>query len=211
MYYFKRNPFLIRQLFKKSLLWSIPDATHEVYLTFDDGPTPELTLSILEILDFYKAKATFFCVGENVKRFPELFNSILDKGHGVGNHTFNHLNAWKNDNYFYLENIAKAAEYIPSRVFRPPYGRINSKLIKEIKKHYQIVMWTVLSGDFDRNTNPLQCFRNATFKTKAGDIIVFHDNLKAKQNVIEALPKTLDFFLKKGIKVVALPNNKLQF
>lgn len=211
MYYFKRNPFLIRQLFKKSLLWSMPDSTQEVYLTFDDGPTPELTLSILEILDFYNAKATFFCVGENVKRYPELFNSIIDKGHGVGNHTFNHMNAWKNDNYFYLENIAKAAEYIPSIVFRPPYGRINSKLIKEIKKHYQIVMWTVLSGDFDRNTNPSQCFRNATSKTKAGDIIVFHDNLKAKQNVIEALPITLDFFSKKGIKVVALPNNKLQF
>jgi len=177
MFYFKRNPFLLRQLYKNSLLWQLPHSSDVVYLTFDDGPTPELTNQILEILKTHNAKATFFCVGENIERHPELFNQIIKNGHSVGNHTYNHLNAWKTDSDFYLKNVEKAAEIIPSKLFRPPYGRITPKLINMLKDKFQIVMWTVLSGDFDANTNPNKCFENATSKTKAGDILVFHDNL----------------------------------
>lgn len=206
MFYFIRNPYVLRQWYKKSLLWRMPNAIKEIYLTFDDGPTPELTPRILEVLKSHKAKATFFCVGENVKRYPELFQQILDDGHGIGNHTYNHLNAWETDREIYLENVEKAAELIPSKLFRPPYGKITPKLIERLKKKYQLVMWTVVSGDFDEEANPEQCFDNATLKTETGDILVFHDNIKAKTNVLEALPKTLSHFNKIGIKVNALPD-----
>jgi len=206
MFYFIRNPLILRQWYKKSLLWKIPDAKDEVFLTFDDGPTPELTLRILGILKQFQAKATFFCVGENVERYPELFNQILKEGHTVGNHSFNHLNAWETDRDVYLENVVKAADLIPSKLFRPPYGKITPKLIQHLKKKYTLVMWTVLSGDFDTDVDPKQCFENATLRTEPGDILVFHDNVKAKENILEALPQTLDHFNNLGIKVSALPD-----
>jgi peptidoglycan/xylan/chitin deacetylase (PgdA/CDA1 family) len=206
MFYFKRNPFFLRQWYKKSLIWRIPNAKVEIFLTFDDGPTPELTPSILEILKLHDVKATFFCVGENVLRYPELFNQILNEGHNVGNHTFNHLNAWETDRDVYVKNVDKATKLIPSKLFRPPYGKITPKLIKRLKTNYSLFMWTVLSGDFDVDVNPEQCFKNATAKAKAGDILVFHDNVKAKKNVLEALPKTLTHFNNLGIKVKGLPS-----
>lgn len=206
MFYFKRNPFFLRQWYKKSLLWRMPGVRSEIFFTFDDGPTHELTPQILEILKKYKAKATFFCVGENVQRYPELFQQILDEGHGIGNHTFNHLNAWETDKDVYLENADKAALLIPSKLFRPPYGKITPKLIRSLESKYRLVMWTVLSGDFDADTNPQQCFENATSKTEDGDILVFHDNIKAKRNILEALPRILEYFDNLGIKVSALPD-----
>lgn len=210
MFYFNRNPFFLRQWYKKSLLWRVPTANAEIFLTFDDGPTPELTLPILEILKFHDAKATFFCVGENVERYPDIFKRIIQDGHGVGNHTFNHFNAWKMNKNVYLENVEKAADLIPSKLFRPPYGKITSQLIQSLKHKYQLVMWTVLSGDFDTNVNPQKCFENATAKTKLGDILVFHDNVKAKTNVLKALPKTLTYFKMQGIKVSALRDIKIK-
>lgn len=206
MFYFTRNPYLLRQWYKKSLLWKIPNAKDEVFLTFDDGPTPELTLRILEILKQHQAKATFFCVGENVERYPELFEQILIEGHGIGNHSFNHFNAWETDRETYLGNVAKAVELIPSKLFRPPYGKITPKLIMRLKTKYTLAMWTVLSGDFDADVDPEKCFENATSKTEAGDIIVFHDNVKAKTNVLDALPRTLAYFNSLGIKVSAIPD-----
>lgn len=205
MMYFERNPFFVRQFYKKSLCWKVPEAKKEVFLTFDDGPTPQLTREILAILDAYDAKATFFCVGENVKRYPQLFEELQNRGHGIGNHTFNHLDAWKTELVDYVANVEKAAEYIPSRLFRPPYGKIRPQLITKLKKQYRIVMWTVLSGDFDPDVDPQKCFENATVKTRSGDIIVFHDNEKARTNVLETLPRMLAFFAEKGIKVSALP------
>jgi len=206
MFYFIRNPFILRQWYKKSLLWKIPNVKNEIFLTFDDGPTPEVTPRILEILKQHQIKATFFCVGENVQSYPELFEQILSEGHNVGNHSFNHLNAWETDGNTYIENVDKAAKLIPSKLFRPPYGKITPKLIKHLKKSYEIVMWTVLSGDFDADVNVEQCFNNTCEKTEPGDIIVFHDNVKAKNNVLSALPKTLAYFNKLGIKVSALPD-----
>ena len=211
MFYFARNPFLIRQWYKKSLLWRIPNAKEEVFLTFDDGPTPEITPRLLGILKEHKVKATFFCVGENVQKHPKLFEQILLEGHCVGNHTFNHLNAWETDRKTYLKNIDKASELIPSKMFRPPYGKISPKLIKYLRRSYKIIMWTVLSGDFDPDVNPEQCFTNTTTKTKVGDILVFHDNLKAKKNVLYALPKTLDYFANLGIKVKPIPDKFADF
>jgi peptidoglycan/xylan/chitin deacetylase (PgdA/CDA1 family) len=206
MFYFKRNPFLLRQWHKKSLLWQVNTKEKSVYLTFDDGPTPELTLQILEILRRFQVQATFFCVGENVMRYPALFQKIIDEGHGVGNHSFNHLNAWKIDAKSYIANVNKAAEYIPSRLFRPPYGKISPGLIKQLKTKYKLVMWTVLSADFDPKVDANQAYYNAISHTKKGDIIVFHDNLKAEKKVLEALPRTLLYFQKQGIKVMALPD-----
>ncbi len=205
MFYFKRNPFLLRQWYKKSLLWQVYTKEKQVYLTFDDGPTPELTLQILAILRRFQVQATFFCVGENVMRYPALFQKIIDEGHGVGNHSFNHLNAWEIDAKTYISNVDKAAEYIPSKLFRPPYGKISPALIKQLKTKFKLVMWTVLSADFDPDVDADQAYCNATAHTKRGDIIVFHDNLKAEKKVLEALPRTLLFFQKQGIKVMALP------
>lgn len=207
MLYFKRNPFLLRQWRKKDMLWQVPNCKNAVYLTFDDGPTPELTLPILNLLKNYNAKATFFCVGENVALYPELYQQIIDAGHGIGNHTYNHLNAWETENEAYVNNVDKASMKIASKWFRPPYGKITPKLVELLKDKYSLVMWTVLSGDFDQEISSEQCFINATSQTEAGDIIVFHDNLKAKKHVLDALPKTLEFFHKKGLKVSALPDN----
>lgn len=207
MFYFNRNPFFIRWLYHDSLTWNVKEAVNQVYLTFDDGPTPELTIPILEILKRFRVKATFFLVGENVERYPELFQRIMAEGHSVGSHTYNHLNALNVEEADYLENVEHAARLIPSHLFRPPHGKIKPSIIKKLKDKYQIVMWTILSGDFDPNVNPQKCFENATKKTNSGDIIVFHDNVKARTNVLEALPRTLDYFLKKGIDVKALPDN----
>lgn len=211
MFYFTRNPFLLRQWYKKALLWRIPNIKDEVFLTFDDGPTPEITPRILDILREHKVKATFFCVGKNVQKYPDLFQQILSEGHNVGNHSFNHLNAWETDRKTYLESINKASELIPSKMFRPPYGKISPKLIRYLRRYYKIIMWTVISGDFDADVNPEQCFKNATAKTKVGDILVFHDNLNAKKNVLDALPKTLDYFTSLGIKVSAIPDKFADF
>lgn len=209
MFYFIRNPFILRQWQKKSLLWKIPNAKDEVFLTFDDGPSPEITPQILEILKQHDIKATFFCVGENVERYPHLFNHILEEGHSVGHHSFNHLNAWETERDAYIKNVDKAAEIIPSKLFRPPYGKITPKLIQILEKKYRLVMWSVISGDFDPDVNPKQCFKNATSKTKSGDILVFHDNVKAKEKVLYALPRTLKYFRDLGIKVSPLSDKSV--
>ncbi len=194
---FVKTPAIVSQLIKK-VLWKMPAPEKKLFLSFDDGPIPGNTLWILNTLAKYNAKATFFCVGHNVKKYPELYQKLGESGHTVGNHTFNHLNAWKTNNQDYLQNIDFASELINSNLFRPPYGKMNVSLYKEISKQYQIVMWDVLSRDFDAGISSEKCYNNVINHAKNGSIIVFHDNYKASTHMQYTLPKILDYFSKQG-------------
>ena len=197
--YFVKTPGIIQSVFT-SLIWRIANSK-KVYLTFDDGPVPEATVWVLDLLKSKNIKATFFCVGENVEKYPEIYNRIISEGHSVGNHTYNHLNAWKTKNAIYSENVEKASNVINSSLFRPPFGKLSLGLIKDLKERYDVVMWDVLSGDFDSNLTPLDCLTNVKENSKEGSIIVFHDSIKAIESLKFALPRVIDFFEDKGIKM----------
>jgi len=175
------------------LTWSIEEDESRVYLTFDDGPHPEITPYVLDILDKYGFKASFFCIGDNVVKHPETYNEVLSRGHRVGNHTFNHLNGFQTSNSQYIDNVAKAAEVIDSTLFRPPYGRINDSQRGVVKKKYEIVMWDILTHDYSPRLNKSDCLQQITKLTKPGSIIVFHDSTKAQENLEYLLPKYCEF------------------
>lgn len=186
------------KIFYPSLLWQMPAGEKKLYLTFDDGPHPEITPQVLEILAQYQAKASFFCVGDNVRKFPETYAQLIKNGHAVGNHSMNHLNGWKTNLNVYYENVNECGNYIDSLLFRPPYGRITPSQIHTLKKEYTIVMWSVLSYDFDAETNPEQCFEYVIDNTEDGAIIVFHDSVKAASNMLYALPRVLKHYSELG-------------
>jgi peptidoglycan/xylan/chitin deacetylase (PgdA/CDA1 family) len=177
-----------------------------LYLTFDDGPHPEATPYVLDQLREHNAKATFFCIGKNVAAFPDIYSRIKNEGHRVGNHTMNHLNGWKTGDKEYLNNIMEAGRYIDSKLFRPPYGRITRFQAESLKgaADFRIVMWTVLSGDFDLSITGEQCFRNVKKKSAAGSIVVFHDSEKAMPRMMPALKMTLEHFGKLGFSFKAI-------
>jgi peptidoglycan/xylan/chitin deacetylase (PgdA/CDA1 family) len=201
--YLVKTPVLISKLMSKSLVWNIPTKEKKIYLTFDDGPIPELTEEILQILTSYQAKATFFCVGENAQRYPHLLAKILDDDHLIGNHSQQHISGWKTATKDYIENVHQASESIKSSLFRPPYGQINYQQIKSLKKDFKIIMWSLLSGDFDTGLTKQQCLFNA-LQSKPGDIIVFHDNIKAKEKISYVLPRYLEHFSKMGYEFCSL-------
>lgn len=198
------TPYLLRLLFPQ-LIWQKKGRNKEIYLTFDDGPHPEITRSVLDILDSYQAKATFFCVGENVSKYPETYAELISRGHTAGNHTYNHLNGWKTPNDSYFENIQKCRDVLPSDLFRPPYGRIKISQLRKLKKEYQIIMWSVLSWDFDKKISKEQCLNNVMYNTKDGAIVVFHDSEKSAENMLYALPRFLEHFSKLGFQFPILP------
>ncbi len=200
---FIKSPSILKIIFP-SLKWDIKTNNKDIYLTFDDGPNPEMTTQVLEILDQYNAKATFFCVGENVLMFPDTFNSIISKGHQVGNHSYNHLNGWKVSNSDYFDNIEKASKLIKSNLFRPPYGRITPSQVSTLKANYSIIMWSVLTFDFDKKVSKEMCFKNSIVKTTPGSIVVFHDSEKAADNLLFALPLFLKHFADKGFTFKSL-------
>ena len=195
--------YLLQNLFP-TLIWKVKTREKILYLTFDDGPIPEVTPWVLEQLNIYNATATFFCIGDNVKKYPDIYSSIISQGHKTGNHTFSHLNGWTIPEKSFLENVKLAKEYIDSDLFRPPYGKITRSLIRSLKKEFRIVMWDVLSYDFDSCYNGDQCYKNVLRHSKQGSIIVFHDSLKAKDRLEFALPQVLDHFSKKGYSFNAL-------
>jgi len=201
--YLKKSPQLVKRYYQK-LLWDIPNEENNIYLTFDDGPIPEITSWVLGILDQYQIKATFFCLGCNVKQHPDIYETIKNRGHSVGNHSFHHLNGWKTDDEEYLNDIAMCSQIVQSSLFRPPYGRVKKSQAEELIKSYQVVMWDVLSGDFDVKTSPEKCLKNVTKYTKSGSIIVFHDSEKAFQNLEYTLPRAIEALLEKGFNFKAI-------
>lgn len=203
-FYSINTPSIIQRLFS-SYTWRFSSVPKNLYLTFDDGPTPEVTEFILQELKKFNAKATFFCIGKNVKSHHDLYDRILEDGHAVGNHTFNHLNGFKTSNKEYLENVQQAAAHIHSHLFRPPYGKLrNSQGKRLLKEGYKVIMWDVLSGDWDQNITPERSLRNVVENAKNGSIIVMHDSLKAKEKVYYSLPKVLAHFSKKGFEFKAI-------
>lgn len=207
-YWIKTNRF-IKKLFG-NYIWDIPNIGNKIYLTFDDGPSPEITEWVLQELKKHQAKATFFCIGNNIEKYPDIFEKVINQGHSVGNHTFDHLNGWKTSTEEYLENIIQWSvvsgqaennkqQTTNNKLFRPPYGKIKTSQAKKLRQlGYKIIMWDVLSADFDATISKEKCLENATKSVKSGSIIVFHDSLKAFPHLEYTLPKALKYFTEKG-------------
>ena len=204
--YLVKTPWLLKQLYP-NLLWNNARDSRRIYVTFDDGPIPIVTPFVLNILKEHKAKATFFCIGDNINKHPEIFEQVKKAGHAIGNHTFNHVKGWKTDDKTYLDNFLKADELVGSNLFRPPYGRIKRsqiKLLREAKPDLKIVMWDVLSGDFDINLSREDCLENVLKHTRPGSIIVFHDSLKAFDRLEYVLPRAMEEWGRKGWEFASL-------
>lgn len=208
------TPKLASWIFPKRV-WAFPKASNSVYLTFDDGPIPEVTPWVLQELKKHQAKATFFCIGDNIRKHPAVFNAVVSEGHSVGNHTYSHCNGWKTNPLTYTENVLQCdailkeynklhpAQY--SKVFRPPYGKASSKQAKMLqKKGYTIIMWSLLSYDFDASISEEKCLQNVLKNIQPGSIIVFHDSLKAEKNLRYVLPKVLQYISEKGYRCKAI-------
>jgi peptidoglycan/xylan/chitin deacetylase (PgdA/CDA1 family) len=195
--YIVQPSFLLRKIYPKAI-WRIPVKEKKIYLTFDDGPIPIVTPWILDILNESETKATFFCVGENVVKHAAIYQRILEEKHAVGNHTFNHLKGWNSHSKTYIRNVKKCAEVVDSKLFRPPYGRAKKSQIKHLSAQYSIIMWDVLSGDYDKKTSPEGCLKNVISNVRNGSIIVFHDNVKAQKNLEYTLPKFIDWAKENG-------------
>lgn len=207
MFYLKKTPWLFQKIFPERI-WKIDTDEKIIYLTFDDGPHPEATLFVLEELKKYNAKATFFCVGKNVKENFEVYQKIISDGHKPGNHTYSHLNGWKTNDKIYIEDVAKAAKIIDSDLFRPPYGRITNfqmKALRGNKLHLRTVMWDVLSGDFDPAVTGDDCYLNVVNNAKPGSIVVFHDSLKSLATLQYALPRLLKYYSENEYNFHVLP------
>lgn len=187
------------------MTWGFFGETNKVFLTFDDGPTPDVTASVLEELRKYNAKATFFCLGRNVDHYPDIFKEILNEGHSVGNHSYSHLKGFGTKNSQYFKDIELARRLIDSELFRPPYGRILHNQVTEILKNYRIIMWDVLSYDYNRRVKGEKIVKNVLNYTRPGSIIVFHDSAKARKNLYYALPRVLESFTEKGYEMSAIP------
>ncbi|SKA09102.1 Peptidoglycan/xylan/chitin deacetylase, PgdA/CDA1 family [Chitinophaga eiseniae] len=206
MFYLTKTPGILKALYR-SCIWDLSPANNTVYLTFDDGPHPEATPFILEQLKKYDAKGTFFCIGKNVVEHPGIYQQILEAGHSTGNHTHNHVNGWKTSTDKYIENILEARKYIASPLFRPPYGRITPFQVKQLQRTVpgtKIIMWDVLSADFDQAIDGEACVQNVVFKMKPGSIVVFHDSTKAWDRMSYALPRVLEFCKKQGYHMAAI-------
>ena len=205
--YFIKSPQFGRNLFP-NFTWQIPTDEKRLFLTFDDGPVADVTPWVLRTLADYDAKATFFCVGDNIRKYPQIFAQIREEGHSGGNHTFNHLNGWATENIPYFHNVRHCATLVNSELFRPPYGRLKPKQAQFLQRHYRVVMWDVLSGDFDPAISPQQCFKNVANHAEPGSIVVFHDSLKARERLEYALPKVLEHFSALGYRFEALNEHK---
>ena len=198
--YLIKTPLLLKKLYPQ-LLWDMPKSGRCIYLTFDDGPIPIVTPYVLNILQQYSARATFFCIGDNVNKHPEEFEQVKNAGHAIGNHTYNHLKGWATDDKTYVDNFLQADAQLNTNLFRPPYGRIKrsqAKLLKQHKPDLDIVMWNVLSGDFDINLKSEKCLDNVIRNTKAGDIVLFHDSIKAFGRLEYVLPRAMEYWSKEG-------------
>jgi len=200
--YWVKTHKLIKKLFS-GFVWDIPGRAKTVYLTFDDGPIPEATPWVLDVLREHNIKATFFCIGDNIQKHPDTFQQVIADGHTIGNHTFNHLSGWNTDNETYVANFEKCEKTIEekysgtAKLFRPPYGKIKNAQAKVVRQRgYKIIMWDVLSADFDQSITPQQCLQNVTQNVSNGSIIIFHDSIKASVNLRYALPEAIKYLKK---------------
>lgn len=203
-------PSLLRELIPEAS-WRMRENANTVYLTFDDGPIPEVTPAVCEILNDFQAKATFFCVGDNVRKYPEVFQQVVDAGHAIGNHTMHHIHGWKTSCNDYLDDIQQCQFHIsqqiipPPKLFRPPFGKLTPQQYFKIKKEYQIVMWDVLSRDWEEHLSSEQIIRNVCDHVRDGSIIVFHDSWKAWSRLEKALPRICKEFQNRGLLMRSLP------
>lgn len=197
MFYIVKIPSWIKSLYPKRT-WGVKTNQREIYLSFDDGPHPSVTAFVLDELAKFNAKASFFCIGKNVVKYPDIYRRIINEGHTIGNHSFNHLNGWKVSNEQYLQDILKASLYIDSKLYRPPYGRMTSFQQGLLKGKMQVVMWSILSGDFDNKISAERCLSNVLMNIYPGAIVVFHDSEKAFAVLRDVLPKTLSYLTEKG-------------
>ena len=211
MFYLSKTPGLLKSMYP-SCMWNFSRDNPVIYFTFDDGPHPVATPYVLDTLKQYNAKGTFFCIGKNVVAHPDIYKRILNEGHSAGNHTFNHLNGWKTPDQDYIKNIGEARKYIDSNLFRPPYGRITKFQIRLLtasenvkqKTVFKIIMWDVLSGDFDISSTADKCLKNVTSNAKGGSIVVFHDSEKALPRMQRSLSESLKYFSEKGFSFEAI-------
>ncbi|OYQ46463.1 polysaccharide deacetylase family protein [Flavobacterium aurantiibacter] len=206
MWYWVKTSRFVRWLFPH-FVWKMPAGERLVYLTFDDGPIPGVTDWVLEQLEQFQAKATFFCIGENVNRHRTVYDKIRAQGHSIGNHTQTHANGWKTDSSEYIQEFEDCQAQLDTKttLFRPPYGKIRRSQRKQLEKlGTRIIMWDVLSADFDTQISPENCLENVLNNIEDGSIVIFHDSLKAEKNLRYALPRTLEFLQQKGFKAVAL-------
>jgi len=201
MLYPVRTPWLFKMAYP-SCLWQMPGGKDKIYLTFDDGPHEEMTPFVLDELAKRGAKATFFAIGKNAETYPGLVERILREGHALGNHTWNHLNGWKVPDAIYIEDISRARTILKGELFRPPYGRISLSQCRKLEKalHMRVVMWTLLSGDFDPELEAEKCLQQVLDRMRAGDIVVFHDSAKASEKLRYVLPRVMDEIGKRGWK-----------
>jgi len=205
-----RTPFVLPLLYPR-LVWRAPAQEKKIYLTFDDGPVPDQTEFVLETLNGFRAKATFFCIGDNVRKHPLVFSKVVAGGHSIGNHTFNHLKGWNCSTLEYLNNVERCDHQFESsgfqskmnRLFRPPYGKITGSQIKALAD-YRIIMWDVLTCDYVASCSPERCLQGSIRATRSGSIVVFHDSIKAERNMKYALPRYLEHFLNKGFSFEVL-------
>jgi len=196
-------PSLFRRFYGGSI-WRKDSKEKTIYLTFDDGPIPEVTPWVLDVLDKYGVKATFFCVGENVMRYPEIYQDVIRRGHQIGNHTYNHLRGFFTTSRRYLTNVEKATEYIDSDLFRPPHGGLRKFQYYEVKKKYKVIFWDVISRDYDKDIPEKRVLNIVKKYTRNGSIIVFHDSLKAERNMRYAMPRAVEFLLQEGYQFKTL-------
>lgn len=207
--YLTKTPDIIKPI-AGDFTWDIKTDKKEIFLTFDDGPDPEVTPMVLEILEKYNARATFFCVGSNVERYPEVFNEVVDSGHAVGNHTQNHEKGWETTKHAYLRSAIECSQWVSSDLFRPPYGKISLAQSRALKKRYKLIMWDVVSGDFDLSTNGSACAKKVIANAKMGSIVVFHDSQKGKPRLEIALPMVLEHFSTLGYTFPVIEKKRLE-
>ncbi len=200
-----RIPLFIKLLYPDCLV-KIKVEEKVLFLSFDDGPIPEITPWVIKELKKYHAKATFFCVGDNVVKYPEIKQALIKEGHQLGNHTFYHSKGWLTKTKLYQEDVEKCAKHVESKLFRPPYGQITLRQFRVLRKDYRIVLWDLVSYDFDSDYSPKNCLKMLEKKARPGSIIVFHDSIKAKENLMEVLPPFLDHFSKLGYLFETIPN-----
>ncbi len=212
-YWIKTN-FIIKKIFSGHT-WHFPLSKNKIYLTFDDGPTPQVTEWVLEQLKKYDAKATFFCIGKNIEENPSVFKKLLEQGHSIGNHTHTHPNGWKTTTNDYLENVelcqkTLAANNVSTRLFRPPYGKLKPLQFNSLKKKgFKIIMWDILSADFDATIEPEECLKNVVQNIKQGSIIIFHDSKKAFKNLEYSLPQVLEYAKNKNLRCEIISNSTI--